>query len=428
MHPDARNSVRTPEEILKEFVETFKDHHLFFSQGVSVTQEEFEEYYNSISLCILHDEEFAAIIRNVWKIDEEKPVKKEEGLKQPTAAYAKPARSPLKTGITNMSSKENILNVRQEQPDISIPQKQTPRVSTAAYHVLFKFRKSLFPRGCKALYGLARQFKLMDDQNLKALGYKEFSKAIKDYKIQVDERDIKTVFEAFNKEAKGFVDYYEFISAVRGEMNIFRRGLVELTFNKLDSKAEGSLDVNELKKSYSGKSQMEVKTGKLTAEQACSEFSEILDLQFKVGEREKEDKIIKDEFHHVYENISASIDDDKKFEIAIVNAWNLYGDSASPQKGRPLTASQKAPFGTTEEPTVYKPSFKTQNIYQEEAKSILPAGQPTWPKIESARPKSTQVSFEEKQLATKFKQILLSRGTNGMFGLRRAFKVIYKLK
>ena len=263
----------------------------------------------------------------------------------------------------------------------------------------------------------------MDDQNTRGLDIRDFVKAIQDFKIQVEEREIRTVFDAFCNPSTNLINYLEFISGVRGEMNQFRKGLVELAFKKLDKNGEGILDANELKKTYSAKNHPEVKSGKKTQEFVCSDFIDTLDMQFKIGDRINEDKVTKSEFESLYENISISIEQDKTFELVIISAWKLYGEDAmSPPVERPISASQKAPFGTSTEPTVYtKQTIKTM----EEDKGVA-AGVPSWPKKELAKP--SIVGYAEKQLLIKFKQCLLARGISGLLGLKRAFKVIFKCK
>lgn len=50
----------------------------------------------------------------------------------------------------------------------------------------------------------------------------EFKKAIKDFKIDLNEQEIKDVFAAFDRDGNGTIDYDEFVRGVRGPMNSFR--------------------------------------------------------------------------------------------------------------------------------------------------------------------------------------------------------------
>lgn len=63
-----------------------------------------------------------------------------------------------------------------------------------------------------------------------------------------------------------------------------------------------------------------------------------------------------DEFEEYYNNVGASIDDDRYFEVMITNAWNLKGQRVNKPgwsgevAGRsvPTSANRTAPFGTSD--------------------------------------------------------------------------------
>lgn len=59
----------------------------------------------------------------------------------------------------------------------------------------------------------------MDDNNNKTLEPEEFAKAIKDFRIEIPENDIARVFNAFDRDGSGNVDYDELLRIVRGPMN-----------------------------------------------------------------------------------------------------------------------------------------------------------------------------------------------------------------
>ena len=50
----------------------------------------------------------------------------------------------------------------------------------------------------------------------------EFRKACKDFKIDLNDNEIQTVFNAFDRDGSGEIDYDEFVRGVRGPMNQFR--------------------------------------------------------------------------------------------------------------------------------------------------------------------------------------------------------------
>ena len=56
-------------------------------------------------------------------------------------------------------------------------------MSYSEAQLLEQFRTKLAARGARGLIGLARQFKIADDNNSKSLDVYEFKKACKDFRI-----------------------------------------------------------------------------------------------------------------------------------------------------------------------------------------------------------------------------------------------------
>jgi len=66
----------------------------------------------------------------------------------------------------------------------------------------------------------------MDDNGSMTLDAAEFHKAIADYRVNVGDEEIDTLFRAFDRDGKGEIDYDEFLRGVAGPMNAFRSALV----------------------------------------------------------------------------------------------------------------------------------------------------------------------------------------------------------
>jgi len=81
----------------------------------------------------------------------------------------------------------------------------------------------------------------------------EFTKGIRDFRIDVPETDIKRLFDAFDLNKDGSIDYDEFLEAIRGPMNDFRIKLVDRAFDKLDKNKDGVLRLDDIKGVYNAK-------------------------------------------------------------------------------------------------------------------------------------------------------------------------------
>jgi len=115
---------------------------------------------------------------------------------------------------------------------------------------LNKFRSILNERGARGIIGLGKLFKISDTNNNNMLDYIEFKNICKKMKLldkDLEESEIRDLFESFDNSRDGNINYDEFLRAVKGPMNQFRRTLVEKAFKKFDRNNNGQIDINDLK-------------------------------------------------------------------------------------------------------------------------------------------------------------------------------------
>lgn len=73
----------------------------------------------------------------------------------------------------------------------------------------------------------------------------EFQKCCHDFGLDIDPQDIESLFKSMDIDQSGEIDFNEFLRVVVGEMNQFRRNLVERAFKTLDVNLDSELDVKE---------------------------------------------------------------------------------------------------------------------------------------------------------------------------------------
>lgn len=162
----------------------------------------------------------------------------------------------------------------------------------------------------------------MDDNGSGTLDMQEFTKAIRDFQVDIDGKDIENLFKAFDLNRNGDIDFDEFIRMVIGPMNQFRTNLVVKAYKKIDYNGDGVLDINDIKGKYDASKHPEVKSGKKTEDEILNEFLETFEVHHNTMHGGKSDgKITVEEFVEYYTNISASIDNDAYFDLMITNAW-----------------------------------------------------------------------------------------------------------
>jgi Ca2+-binding EF-hand superfamily protein len=424
-HPDVKQGKRTEDEVLLEFLETFEQHHNMIAEEAAdhiITKEEWIEYYENVSMSIDDDKYFELMMNNCWKINENTTYnnnkkgwsnKEESGSKSNVSdAYQKKREQQPGNGNESAVSKSKS-GAKPAQKGGKQEEDYSPSKKSES-PLLEKFREKLMSRGGRGIIGLARQFKIFDDNNSKSLDYDEFAKAMKDFKVDMSPNEIKILFGIFDRDGEGSIDYDEFLRAVRGEMNQKRKKLALQAFDKLDSDKSGVIEINEIKYLYNVKNHPDVKSGKKTEDEVYGEFLETFETHHNINRGTKDRRVTREEWIEYYNNVSMSIDSDEYFEIMMNNAWKMNGvvdvktrayaaDVSGPKSNVRGTVkgnvSSSAPYGTTNEPTNYTTSNKPGN-----------GG-------------SANFSKKGDEVMLKFREKLASRGTRGIMGIRRSFKI-----
>jgi Ca2+-binding EF-hand superfamily protein len=109
------------------------------------------------------------------------------------------------------------------------------------------FRKALAKRGGRGIFGLARQFKIADDDRSKSLCMEEFKKCVHDFRVGITPADAGRLYKVFDRDGSGTIDYDEFLRGVVGEMNQFRVQLCRKAFSIMDKDGSGELNVEDIR-------------------------------------------------------------------------------------------------------------------------------------------------------------------------------------
>lgn len=140
--------------------------------------------------------------------------------------------------------------------------------------IIEKVRSKLRLRGAKGYIGLQRQFRIMDDDGDHQISYPEFHKAMKDFKVDLTDNEVRAVFSEFDVDGSGLLSIDEVLRGIRGPMNQFRTSLVKTAFNILDKNGDGVLQISDIKGTYNAKNHPDVKSGKKTEDEILGEFLE----------------------------------------------------------------------------------------------------------------------------------------------------------
>ena len=70
---------------------------------------------------------------------------------------------------------------------------------------------------------------------------------MKDFRVKISQDECRKLFDLFDENDDGTLDYDELILHIKGQMNAFRCSMVKKAFEKLDADKSGVLDITDVK-------------------------------------------------------------------------------------------------------------------------------------------------------------------------------------
>jgi len=159
---------------------------------------------------------------------------------------------------------------------IPSPQTGDGRVDVA----LNKFRASLKEHGARGIFGLARKFKIIDDDGNGQLNMEEFKKAVNEHTLDMTPNDVTAMFNWFDKDGDGGIRYDEFLTGVRGQLNERRKTLVNKAFDVFDADHNGVIDMSDIVGRYNCDNHPDVLSGRKTKGEVFKEFLDVSKICF----------------------------------------------------------------------------------------------------------------------------------------------------
>ena len=338
-----KSESKEEKNIIPDLLETFVIFHNIIrgTRNPLVSLEDFIEYFNYINILIpetKNDQLFIDFTADKWRLydksfDERKNlvINRAGGLglgKQKNREAMNKLTGSNKAPFGTDKEKINY-NLNEEEATVKY---NVNKIEDLVGHL----RYILFQRGPRGLMALKRTFMLLDENSDKKISFAEFEKMFKRYRFNLSGIEVNNLFNYFDKDKSGFIDYSEFLNGITGELNEFRKNILKQVFDKLDKNETGFITVKNLRDSYDPKGHPLVRQGKRSEDEILGEFIDILEYHFNLLNEKNEEnldineiKIDFDEFCEFYKTISVSVEEDKYFEIMVLSEWDIKKDGKS---------------------------------------------------------------------------------------------------
>ncbi|KAI1280804.1 Calcyphosin-like protein [Halotydeus destructor] len=181
-----------------------------------------------------------------------------------------------------------------------------------------RLRLLCLKRGATGIIGLGKVFRRSDDNRSGDLTHEEFKNGMTDTGLELSDDDMTELFQIFDKDGSGTIQYDEFLRAIRPPMSKSRLALIDRAYAKMDVTGDGVVNLDDLKKTYNVKQHPDYQNGSKNEEDILLKFLA------KFEQNGSMDGVLtKDEFIDYYSGVSASIDEDIYFDLMMRKAWKL---------------------------------------------------------------------------------------------------------
>ena len=192
-----------------------------------------------------------------------------------------------------------------------------------------KFRNEIIEKGEKTIFILQKiLYEFNTDYHPNLISFDNFCSLFQKLQIRnINIDGIKKIFEIFDKNNIGYIDYDYFFKNLVGYMGRNRQELVRKIYDVIKKDQNGNIFVVDFKKIFNGSKYNEIFRGQKSMEYIYYEFIDNLEIflnyRNKLYNKNLSNILSYDDFLRFFDQISMYIDNDDTFENYINTCWSV---------------------------------------------------------------------------------------------------------
>jgi len=442
---------KSEEEAMSIFEESLRGNHKYLNGDEGDTKpvdiEEFEDFYESVSIMIPSDELFRDIVLRTWGLIKDEP-KEEENEEEPQEREDVHERPPPK----NEEYEEDYREYPKERREDMEPQEQEreeeyeeryePPVNKGKEKDKEKefrknilneenldiFRDKLGARGIVVVMNFANLLRQYDRRGDKNISLNDFSDIISASKVIMSDDEIYELYNDFADKKTNLLNYEDFLKSLLSNLNPRRQNIVNEAFKKLDIEKGGVIDLSDIKENFNSKNCPLVRAAMMSEEAFFNGFMETFQTHHNLFRSAKIKKVNFEEFEDYYKYVSITVDDDYLFEETVISSWKLSKSTtahAGPKDNiKEIIANPELAIPNNEE--AFKANYRSSKKCFPQKNKIVPYGvdDKVTDYSNELHPKGELVGIKlnkNDDCLSYFKKKVVARGLRGIMSLRRTF-------
>ena len=442
---------KSEEEAMSIFEESLRGNHKYLNGDEGDTKpvdiEEFEDFYESVSIMIPSDELFRDIVLRTWGLIKDEP-KEEENEEVPQEREDVQERLPPKNEEYEEDYRENPqerredMEPQEQEREEEYEERYEPPVNKGKEKDKEKefrknilneenldiFRDKLGARGIVVVMNFANLLRQYDRRGDKNISLNDFSDIISASKVIMSDDEINELYNDFADKKTNLLNYEDFLKSLLGNLNPRRQNIVNEAFKKLDVEKGGVIDLSDIKENFNSKNCPLVRAAMMSEEAFFNGFMETFQTHHNLFRSAKIKKVNFEEFEDYYKYVSITVDDDYLFEETVISSWKL-SKSATAHAGpkdniKEIIANPELAIPNNEE--AFKANYRSSKKCFPQKNKIVPYGvdDKATDYSNDLHPKGELVGIKlnkNDDCLSYFKKKIVARGLRGIMSLRRTF-------
>lgn len=178
-------------------------------------------------------------------------------------------------------------------------------------------RKKILDKGSYGFRDLLNHFRKIDVDNTGGLEKEDFKWGLRNYGVILSSEELNTIFNTFDRNKNGQVDFQEFLAVIKGEISSKRVEIIRKAYENIANRLNGDIKFENLVQTFDEKNHPDVKRGLKTDKEAFREFANA----WNVKDADKE--ITFDDFFAYYADVSSGYEKDENFQLMMHSVWNF---------------------------------------------------------------------------------------------------------
>jgi len=191
--------------------------------------------------------------------------------------------------------------------------------------IIDKLRNVIISRGSKSIFNFQRMLSIYDRKHSGQISLDDFIAIFQTYNFDFSSSDIQNIFQQFDSNQTGAINYDLLIDSLIGQLDERRRLSVQKVYDNFNKNEQGEVLLSEIKQKYNSSRHPDVISGRKRREEEFGEFLDKIEIFREYNDNLKmsySTTMNFNEFLKFYSEISMSIKDDNLFDNILFNCWN----------------------------------------------------------------------------------------------------------